>query len=149
MTAYSFLASTCFFALTCATFYHKEADYNWAWKDQTNLLIVLYAVCVCSFINYATICFANGHLDATVITMYAPVQTVVTVAIQFVRNGGSPSELLRDCAGMLVTTFGIWLVAKQPKAVGGRVEKAQQPKWPGEGAEGGKMRIRGALTPLL
>ena len=32
-------------------------------------------------------CYSNRHLDATLIQMYAPVQTVVTVAIQWVRHG--------------------------------------------------------------
>jgi drug/metabolite transporter (DMT)-like permease len=69
MTAYSFLASACFFILASAAIYRKGTDYSWVWESQTNVLIVIYAVVVCSFINYATMCYANRHLDATVITM--------------------------------------------------------------------------------
>lgn len=115
MTAYSFLASSCFFGLTSAAFYRESGDYSWAWASQTNVLVVCYAISVCSFINYATMCFANRHLDATLITMYAPVQTVVTVFIQWVRHGGSPAELLRDCGGMALTAVGLWIVSAQQK----------------------------------
>ena len=41
MTAYSFLASSGFFGLTCAVFYHEPSDWSWAWASQTNTLIVL------------------------------------------------------------------------------------------------------------
>lgn len=115
MTAYSFLASSGFFSLTSAIFYREWRDYNWAWGTQTNVVVVLYAICVCSFVNYATMCFSNRHLDATLIQMYAPVQTVVTVAIQWIRHGGSPRELLRDCGGMVLTAVGLWVVSKQQK----------------------------------
>jgi drug/metabolite transporter (DMT)-like permease len=115
MTAYSFLASSGFFSLTSAIFYREWRDYNWAWGTQTNVVVVLYAICVCSFVNYATMCFSNRHLDATLIQMYAPVQTVVTVAIQWIRHGGSPRELLRDCGGMVLTAVGLWIVSKQQK----------------------------------
>jgi len=110
MTAYSFLASSGFFGLTCAVFYHEPSDWSWAWASQTNTLIVLYAVCVCSFINYATMCFANRHLDATVITMYAPVQTVVT--------GTRPSPFARceatDSAGLLRSDDTVVPPRRQP-----------------------------------
>ena len=172
MTAYSFLASSGFFGLTCAVLYHEPSDWSWAWASQTNTLIVLYAVCVCSFINYATMCFANRHLDATVITMYAPVQTVVTgtrpspfarceprtqlgfcaVTIQWFRHGGSPAEMVRDFGGLVLTAVGLWLVARQPKAASspsGAHERAHEPPATQRARAGGRTRARGSLTPLL
>ena len=71
MTAYSFVASTILFGVVCLFFYRQPADWNWAWGSTDNLLVVCYAIIVCSFVNYATMCFANRHLDGTVITMYA------------------------------------------------------------------------------
>eukprot|EP00747_Dinoflagellata_sp_TGD_P181493 gnl/TRDRNA2_/TRDRNA2_35355_c0_seq1.p1 gnl/TRDRNA2_/TRDRNA2_35355_c0~~gnl/TRDRNA2_/TRDRNA2_35355_c0_seq1.p1 ORF type:complete len:374 (-),score=30.08 gnl/TRDRNA2_/TRDRNA2_35355_c0_seq1:65-1186(-) len=108
ITAYSFAVSASLFALICAALY-PGAEY-WAWITASgyNAFAIAYAVIICSFCNYYLMCFANRHLDATVITMYAPVQPVVTVLIQWLHKGNVPS--IMDALTLLLTGLGLYLV---------------------------------------
>jgi len=73
------------------------------------------------------------------------------VTIQWFRHGGSPSEMLRDFGGLMLTAVGLWLVARQPKAgssPSGAHQRAHE-RLALQRARAGRTRARGSLTPLL
>ena len=83
---------------------------SWDWiLDGDNAIVVAYAVVVCSFVNYYLLCYANRYLDATVVTLYAPVQPVITIILQYFWHHTGVTVL--DMVSIVLTGAALVLVS--------------------------------------